>query len=66
MKKIVTNLIAGLILGNSVAQAESPTYLYGTSTSSYGPAAITATAGKPSDNRSAPSGRGRMSRIPRP
>jgi hypothetical protein len=54
MKKvtIATNLIAGLILVSGAGQAKSPTYLYGTSTDSYGPAAITATAGTLSDNRS--------------
>jgi hypothetical protein len=55
MKKvtIVSNLIAALILVSGAAQAKSPTYLYGTYTDSYGPAAITATAGTLSDNRSA-------------
>jgi hypothetical protein len=54
MKKvtIVTKLIAGLLLISGAAQAKSPTYLYGTYTYSYGPAAITATAGTLSDNRS--------------
>jgi hypothetical protein len=49
---IIPNLIAGVILVSGAARAQSPTHLYGATTQSYGPAAVTATAGTVENDRS--------------
>src|ERR1700683_3643155 len=49
---LVTNLVAALALAGGAARAQSPNPLYGASTVSYGPSAVTATAGTVSDARS--------------
>jgi hypothetical protein len=48
---IITNLIASVILVSGAARAQSPTHLYGATTPSYGPAAVTATAGTVENDR---------------
>jgi hypothetical protein len=50
--KIVTNLIASVMVVSGAARAQSPTHLYGATTQSYGPAAVTATAGTLENDRS--------------
>jgi hypothetical protein len=49
---IITNLIAAVMLVSGAARAQSPTHLYGATTQSYGPAAVTATAGTIENERS--------------
>jgi hypothetical protein len=49
---LAANLVAALALASGAARAQSPKPLYGASTVSYGPSAVTATAGTASDARS--------------
>jgi hypothetical protein len=49
---LITGFIAGLLLVSGAASAQSPKHLYGSIAHSYGPAAVTATAGTLRDDRS--------------